>query len=210
MDKINPTDILQQLLNIVEERYVLQGDTEQSDVFKALFPGEKQSAYVLRIKRKGAHLASWKTLLFIFEADPTIIPQCFTWAASVQEELLNNESSDLYLFIIPKASDKIAIENCIHIESNDQFCRKYVMRPEETFIDLINRTFLYETQNNTQISEILDPLIAALNKTGNSLTSFTPEEQNIWKDILLSEKPGIETLEALMNASLENNQNDEA
>jgi|GEM_PF-1672818 len=210
MDKVNPTEILKQLLVTVQERYSLQEDLGQSDGFKTLFPGEKENVHVLRLKRKDAPLASWKTLLFVFEADQRIMPQCFTWAASVQEELLNNESSDLYLFIIPKASDRIPIENCIYIESSDQFCRKYVMRPEETFLDLINRTFLYQTQHNTQINEISDPLIAALDKTGNSLMTFTPEEQNVWKNILLSEKPGIETLEALMNASLENKQNDQA
>jgi len=210
MDKTNPTDILHQLLLTVKERYVLQEDTGQSNGFKALFPGEGQGVHVLRIKRKGTHLASWKTLLFIFEADQSVIPKCLTWAASVREELLNNESSDLYLFIIPKSSDKIPIENCIYIESSDQFCRKYVMRPDETFLDLVDRTFLYQDQYNAEITEISDPLIAALDKTGNSLTSFSSVEQNIWKNILLSEKSGIETLEALMKASLENNQNDQA
>lgn len=210
MDHVIPDDILQELLTMVNDRYMVQSDNSQNSYLKSLFPGTGDNVRFLRLKRKNSETACWKTLLFVFDVDQRIVPQCFSWAASVQEELLNNESSDLYLFLIPKNSDKMPIENCIYIESNDQFCRKYVMRPDETFLDLINRTFLYQSLLNSQIAEISDPLITALEKTGNNLASFTPEEQNIWKNILLSGTQGIDTAEALIQASIENSNNDKA
>lgn len=210
MEYIAPDEIIQNLLTSVSNRYLVQSDNSEDIYWKSLFPGEKGNVSFLRLKRKSSDAASWKTLLFVFEVDQQIVPQSFSWAASVKEELLNNESSDLYLFLIPKLSDKMLIENCIYIESNDQFCRKYVMRPDETFIDLINRTFLYQSEMNNQINEISDPLIAALEKTGNNLTTFTLERQITWKNILLSGKQGVDTAEALINATLENSNNDKA
>ena len=96
MDYITPDEILQELLITVADRYLLQDDNSQSNELKTLFPGTTDNVRLLRIKRNGSDTACWKTLLFAFDVDQRIISKCFSWAASVQEELLNNESSDLY------------------------------------------------------------------------------------------------------------------
>jgi hypothetical protein len=210
MDNMQPDEILDELFTRIKDRYVLENENEKSNSLKKLYPVTSGGIRVLRIRRTSFEKSCWKTLLFAFEIGQESIANCFTWAAAVQEELLNNESSDLYLFLIPKISEKMPKENCIYIESNDQFCRKYVMRPEESFLELMNRTFLNSHQTDAQINEMSDPLLAALNKTGQSIDFFSQEDQNTWKNILLSGMQGMEIAEELIKASTEKPQDDKA
>jgi hypothetical protein len=208
MNAIIPDEVLSKMLESIANRYTASNDLSYYELLKGFYKDPNENIRVLRIRRSSSDKASWKTILFAFNINEHSIPLSFTWAAAVQQELLNNESSDLYLFIIPNADQPLPKENCIYIESNDQYCRKYVMRPGETFEELLNRTFLYNFETSSVVNEISDPLVTALQKTGEAISSFSEDEQTLWKSILLSGQQGFDMALKLINPPSQNSQND--
>lgn len=173
-------------------------------------PSELTDAAVLRIQRlpssEGPTLSldTWRTVLVTVLVNKVQLRLAFEWAALVKETLLDPESSDLYLFIAFGNHINLTIEYCILIESTEQFCRKYVLRPEETPEQLIERTFLAPLINSSVNNRISDPLLAAFSITGNQRTWFNTAEQNKWQKIFLSGKKGDELVDELFSERPEN------
>lgn len=73
----------------------------------------------------------------------------------------------------------------LRIESTEQFCRKYVLRPTETLENFLERTFL--AKPNAVIKELLstDPLIKSFLAVQSENNWFNSEEQKKWKEALL-------------------------
>ena len=69
----------------------------------------------------------WKTLL-VTGIDPDQIRDVLQWAALCKELLLDPETSDVYLFIIWSGENNPSIEECLRIEANEDFCRKFVLK----------------------------------------------------------------------------------
>lgn len=160
---------------------------------------------ILRIKRLGIKVDSWKTLVLIeIESDDennikVELKKAISWLALVKESLLGAESTDLYLFLA--FNSKVNIEECLRIESTEQFCRKYVLLPNEEIPDFVNRTFLQKLLNSTDTIKGEDPLERAFSETVAQHSWLTPEIQKRWKKAF-ADLSGSELFDALLEEEL--------
>ncbi|EGW41746.1 ABC-three component system middle component 1 [Desulfosporosinus sp. OT] len=156
---------------------------------------------IFRIKRSNIEVDTWKTLVFIeiaADSESEIkaeLKSALTWIASVKENLLGPESVDLYLFLA--FNRDISAQECLRIESTEQFCRKYVLLPNEEISDFVNRTFLQRFISSEDTSESTDPLEKAFSKTLAQFSWLTPEVQKGWKKAF-SELSGSELFDELL------------
>ena len=185
-------------LEQIKGRYVLQEPDDGQHVLK-LLGIEIANTTVYRIKRDANSYDFWRTVLVALIDDVEHYKQALRWAAAAREELLNAESSDLYLFIVPVGC-VIELETCINIESSELFCRKYVARPNETLKEMFNRSFLCRPKETDKIENIIDPLIAALAKTEMDFNYFSSISQDFWKSEILSDRSGFELAESLFTS----------
>ncbi len=175
---------------------------------------------ILRLKRLNNKLAGWKTIIIgiIGKIDAESLEfkgelrQILKISAHTREKLTEAEPYDLYLFLgvlNPPENDG----PCMRLEATEQFCRKYVLRPNETIEDLIERTFLSRFENQKEkIEPLQDPLILALRETQSS----SPEHfwlesryQNMWKNALISGETADTLIEMLFEEIPQDSKNDE-
>lgn len=168
----------------------------------ALRPQTVEKSHVMRIKRKYTSAAAWRTILIVDINDTNGLSEGLKWAAAVRDELLNGESADLYLFIITENSEQFNIEMCINIEAGDQYCRKYITRPDETISDFMNRTFLCKFESRERLQSVTDPLKLALIRTKETFPQFDENEQERWREAFLSGKGSLELADILFSEEL--------
>lgn len=171
--------------------------------FDEIKPSELTDVTVFRIQKipilqnTSIPLQYWRTILVTLLKNDSQLEKALQWAALVKEALLDPESSDLYLFIIFDNSVNITMESCIRIESTEQFCRKYVARPEESPEQLIERTFLTPLADLSAKNILFDPLISAFSSLESKYPSFNTLTQNKWREAFLSGKNGSEIINEL-------------
>jgi hypothetical protein len=104
---------------------------------------------IIRLQRQHREDAGRKTMIIAIvdriesreRGDNEQLERVLTLAANIRAELLGAEPYDLYLFLgvkNPPANN----DPCLRLEATEQFCRKYVLRPDESVHDLLERTFL--------------------------------------------------------------------
>lgn len=186
--------------DLIGDRYTFDNNVE---LIKELmdFSDEKlKYKEIVRIKRLSSEFYGWKTLAFVeIEADreseiKNELKNALSWIASVKENLLEPESTDLYLFLAFNAD--ISNEECLRLESTEQFCRKYVLLQDETIPAFFNRTFLQELLSSNDTTEGTDPLERAFANTLTEFSWLTPEVQKIWKKAF-TELSGMDLLEKI-------------
>jgi len=182
------------------EKYEIQSSNLLIDNLIELAPIKLTEIAIIRLKRNGNTTNNWKTLIFAFLDSVAVFPTAFSWVAAIKEELLDPESSDLY-FIGAVKNDQISNELCTNIESGEQFCRKYILRPGEIVSDLIDRTFLANLTESKVEEEIVDPLYMAIQLTAKRLPGFNAQQQEHWRDTLLSGNSGAELIDQLFKQS---------
>lgn len=191
------------IYEIINGRFDLKNNESFESELLSLADNDLKSKDVLRIKRVGVKTDNWKTLMLIEiealdENDIKIeLKKAIRWVASVKESLLGSENTDLYLFLT--FNGEVSIEECLRIESTEQFCRKYVLFPDEEIPDFLNRTFLQKIIDPTDTAEGEDPLVKAFAKTSEKYIWLTPELRDKWKKIFLSDLTGNELADALLN-----------
>lgn len=174
----------------------------------ALCPEELTERTMLRLERIADHkIATRKTILVVGLENDSQTYHAFRWAAIAKEILIDPESSDLYLFIC--FHQTVPLEICLRIESTEQFCRKYVLHPNETIEHFIERTFLAKPISASQGILSADPLIKSFVSVKNEHEWFDADEQNKWKRILLSGLTGSELIEELFNLNKAENETPE-
>ncbi|WP_312107604.1 hypothetical protein, partial [Lachnoclostridium sp.] len=89
---------------------------------------------------------------------------------------------------------------CLRIEATEQFCRKYVILPDEDIAEFVNRTFLQKYVDSTKQNGS-DPVERAFAKTVESHSWLTPEMQKKWKKALLSLN-GSELIDELLEGEV--------
>lgn len=183
----------------LNDRFFIEDDYTTLKRFLELAENFKFQNEVMRIHRipKENKLVRCKTILIAELKEISELKDVLHWTASVKDILLDPESSDLYLFVIFETDD-ITLEESLRIESTEQFCRKYVQRPNKTVNEFIERTFLSRINSTKQDAEHIDPLNNALLLTGKNNKWFTKEEQLKWKNLLLSNKTGYDLVELLI------------
>ncbi|WP_312071889.1 ABC-three component system middle component 1 [Anaerotignum propionicum] len=194
--------IKSEICGMVNDRFELKNNAEFEEELLFLSDEDLTQKDILRIKRLGIEVDTWKTILLIeIEAGDEKkrkeeLKKAISWLALVKESLLGDENIDLYLFLA--FSGKISIEECLRIEATEQFCRKYVLMPKEEISDFLNRTFLQKLVNSTETIGCEDPLERAFSKTAALYSWLTPEIQKKWKKYF-KELSGSDLVEALVN-----------
>lgn len=147
----------------------------------------------LKVRRLGSSGGGGRTILLaaIDKIDDwTLVSR---WSAQVRDMLPEPETSDLYLFLV---ADGFSAHNRSRIESDEQFCRKYVAGSVDELPGLLDRTFMASLSFKESESEsedkdgIVDPITAAFQATQKKHTWLTEAFQQHWLNTLLTEKPG--------------------
>ena len=173
-------------------------DSGSTESILSLCPQELVVRNVFRLERIAEpKIKTRKTILVVGIEDDKQTVDALRWAAITKEILVDPESSDLYLFIC--FNQTVLLEVCMKIESTEQFCRKYVMHPDETVEHFLERTFLAKPTSSAQGSLSADPLIKSFVSVELENNWFNSEEQNRWKRILLSGSTGSDLIEELFN-----------
>jgi len=182
--------IKSELIKFVDGRYEIMSNSDLITDLINLVDENLKNKDIIRLRRNGILVDNWKTIVLIV-IEATVeneikdeLKNAISWIANVKESLLNGENSDLYLFLGFKES--VSKEECWRIESTEQFCRKYVLLPEEDIAEYINRTFLQELIPITTTIGGNDPLEKAFSKTITKHAWLTPEIKLKWKNALLN------------------------
>lgn len=177
------------------DRYELLVDGAQIDYLLSLSPREIQQHGATRLRRLAQNRAGWRTVLIAVLDNLEDYPLAALWAANVRDALQEPETADLYLIIsIPSLSPDV----CTNIEANEHFCRKYVFRPGEDPMQLIDRTFLSVISPRTELFKQSEPLSVALAQTGSRHAWLQERAQNSWRKALLSGQSGRDLAEYML------------
>jgi hypothetical protein len=128
------------------------------------------------------------------------------WAALCKEILLDPETSDIYLFIFWLDDNKMSVEECLRIEANEDFCRKFVLRPQETIQSFTERTFLKQVKAPQALDLGQDPLISAFSGLVDQFGWFGEAEKARWKEAFGSGASGSDLFDALIIHKSESNE----
>ena len=204
MAKKKPESIVEAIMKVAKDRFIVEREDEQTSELIDLAPDSIQKKSVLRLQRKLTGTHGRRTLLIAELPTSNEIDLALEWSAACKDVLLDPESSDLYLFITLLNHD-YTIEQCISVEANEKFCRKFIQRPNESNEELIERTFLLSIADNSTRQAIQDPLTAAFSLTGDEVDWFNKSLQDEWRKKLLSGKSGNELIELLFGNRPEKN-----
>jgi hypothetical protein len=195
-NQIDGESLLRAITKASEGQFAIEANSAGVKKMLDLAPEGLIDRSVIRLKRIVTQTPYWRTIIISSISLIREINLVLQWAATVKDDLLDPESSDLYLMLA--VNDPVcALETCINIEAGEQFCRKYVLRPRETLDAFIERTFLGSISGVTGDGDISDPLLAALAATGQDYAWFTPAIQQQWHAALTSGKTSAELIELL-------------
>ena len=189
-------NFVQTIKQYVESRFMVNEDEEWKKTVIEI-PFEKNfEKDIIQLKRFSTNSISWRTFLIVVLVSIKDLEDSIHWAASVRDELLDPETADLYL-IIAIEDPCLTLEKCINIESDEKYCRKYVLRPKETFCDLLDRTCLALADDLVSNIGISDPLLNALNKASKTNKWLNDHYMEKWRTAFLSGKNGEELIDIL-------------
>lgn len=151
--------------------------------------GEEFLARVLLVRRTGIEYGGFRTILVAHAETLHASGSALRWAADVRDVLAEPATADIYLFLeIASAS----LDDCLRLEADDQYCRKYVKRPNESGEVFLRRTFLAAPVAPRRVGDMADPLSASLVQAAKLHSWFSPEEQAHWRQALMSGVTGQE------------------
>lgn len=192
--------LIEQMTTAIESRASMRFELiVENEKFMPGSPSIPQlaGARVCRLRRTGAE-AGWRTILLAkadFSSDA--IQGLYRWAADVRDQLPEPETADLYMFLlIPGIPD----EEAARVETDDRFCRKFVLRTSESAPDLLDRTFLALVSSESNSATIGDPLQAALVDLAKE-HPWTEAHLSVWREILLAGGTGAELAHALRSTT---------
>jgi len=151
---------------------------------------------VLILNRSARTHTSARTVLVASGSTDAELEEVYKWCAYVKGNLLDPGTADLYLFLV--YNEPIPdLDVCLQVEANELYCRRYVLRPQERFDDLLNRSFLSEPTAVTTEQERSEPLKQALLETAAGFQWLNDIELERWRRVLLSEGTGNELAQLL-------------
>lgn len=168
--------------------------------------GDKQVLRFCRLLPSKPLEIHWKTLLIVGISSEKNLKDVLQWAALCKELLLDPETADLYLFVVWSGENKLSIEECLRIEASEDFCRKFVLRPNETNESFIERTFITKVDIPTPVDLGQDPLISAFSGLEEQFAWFDDNEKTKWREAFNSGTSSFELFNALINYKSENNE----
>jgi len=138
-------------------RYIASVGSEEDKAFLQL-AAEGVNGAVCRLQRSDN--ARWRTIL-VADApySEAAIQSAYSWAANVRERLPGTQSADLYMLIVMR---DVPFEEAVKIETDDNFCRKYVLGPDESIDNFFDRTFLGPVKAQSDGGPLQNPVVTAL------------------------------------------------
>jgi hypothetical protein len=197
-DIITGNAFTEAIVQAASDRYDIEQTSELINDLYAVAEKSLNDVKVVQLRRKTNPTPNRHTILIAIVDSSDHFMRAMRWAAVVRDELTDPCLSALYL-MGGVTDGELSLEACTNIEANEQYCRKYFLRPQESVTELIERTFLFPLSNESSDEEITDPLHAAFSETANELSWFTAEHQEHWRTALLSGKTGAELIEYLFN-----------
>ncbi len=149
---------------------------------------------------------SLKTLLVVGINLDSNLKDVLQWAALCKELLLDPETADIYLAIMWTKETQLSIEECLRIESSEDFCRKFVLRPNETKESFLERTFITKVEAPTPLDLGQDPLISAFSVLEQEFAWFNDEEKVKWRQAFSSGMSSFDLFNTLINNQSESNE----
>jgi hypothetical protein len=194
--------------SVVENRFSIENQSDIRAGMLTLLPENISDRQVLRFYRRhpSDRLSRYMKTLLMVGTTVDKIRDVLQWVALCKEVLLDPETSDLYLFILWLGDNKPSIEECLRIEANEDFCRKFVLRPNETVESFIERTFLKKNDVPEPLDLGQDPLISAFSGLEEQFGWFGEGEKARWKEVFDSGASGSDLFEALITHKPENNE----
>jgi hypothetical protein len=194
--------------SIVENRFSIENQSDIKTEMLELFSentGDKQVLRFCRHSSQDVGSQYCKTLLAVGITSDDL-RNVLQWAALCKELLLDPETADVYLFIMWRGDNIPSVEECLRIEANEDFCRKFVLRPNETKESFIERTFLKKVDAPEPLDLGQDPLISAFSGLEEQFTWFGEAEKIKWKEAFKSGALGSDLFNTLINYNSENNE----
>lgn len=147
-----------------------------------------------------------KTLLLADIRSNDDLKNAIQWAALCKELLLDPETADIYLAIMWSNENQPSVEECLRIEASEDFCRKFVLRPNETSESFVERTFITKVDAPSPMDLGQDPLIAAFSVLEEQFPWFDEAEKIKWREAFNSGASSFELFNTLINHKSENNE----
>lgn len=179
-------------------RFEFYEPTDESTYLESL-AAEGFSARVLIARRTCRGNGGRRTILVANADSLNTAGAALHWTAAVRDVLPEPATADIYLFL---EIESASLDDCLRLEADDQYCRKYVKRPDESGELFLSRTFLAAPVAPRRVGEMADPLSASLLQTAKLHSWFSPKEQRHWRQALMSGAAGQElAVRILDNAS---------
>jgi hypothetical protein len=196
------------IYNVIENRFSIDSKNDIQAEMLALLPENIEYEQVFRFCRQDSTdiLGRYMKTVLIVGIELDNLRNALQWAALCKEALLDPETSDIYLFITWIGDNNPSIEECLRIEANEDFCRKLVLRPNETIELFVERTFLKKIDVSEPLDLGQDPLISAFSGFEEYFSWFDQAEKNRWKDAFNSVASGSDLFDVLITHKPENNE----
>jgi len=203
----NEYEVIEKITTAAKDRFTLEVNGTGAEELIALASEDLVRGDVVRLQRTATGTKGFRTLLLATLQDPTQMDLAVQWAASCKQDLIDPGAADLYLVVVIQ-DNTWTIEQCLNIEADEKFCRKFILRPQETLDDLIQRTFLTRIMDRETEGALTDPLTIALRDTNSTHQWFSTERQQTWRAAFLSGKSGSDLIDILFedvyNSNLQN------
>lgn len=189
------------IMDMANDKFEFENNPAYEEQLLSLAGKNLKHKEIIRIRRRNRNISNWKTIVLIEIVDEcnngikVELKKAISWLASVKQSLLGVEGADLYLFLAFNVD--IDIEECLRIESTEQFCKKYVLLPNEEIMQFINRTFLQSLEEKDKTIQAGDPIERAFSETANKFDWLTTENQKVWKRVFL-DSSGSELADILL------------
>ena len=204
-DSVKLDEIKSEIYNIINDRFEFENNVDFESELISLADENLKHKKIFRIKRKGIKVDRWKTLVLVeIETDnendiKDELKEIISWIASIKESLTGTENTDLYLLLA--FNDVVDKDECLRIESTEEFCRKYVLMPSENISEFVGRTFIQGLSDSTDTVVGEDPIEKAFSKTAIQHSWLSPEIQKKWKNAFL-ELSSDELVDALLEGDV--------
>ncbi|WP_286844126.1 MULTISPECIES: hypothetical protein [Sphingobacterium] len=183
-----------ELLEQTNDRFIADVDSSTIELYESFYLDNDKKC--IRFKKRSIQVDSWKTFLFTSINSIEELKDALVWTANVKDHLSYIEGTDLYLVLL-MVNPFLSEDEILGYETTELFCRKYIIRNDETIHQFMERTVFSNLVIGIDSEAITDPFQAALQLTSQSHPQFTKEKIEQWKSEILSGKSGIELVDSI-------------
>ena len=189
---MNCDRMVEEIIARAGDRFEVVTDTELAELALESLTDVR----ALKLRRPASVSKTARTILVGYVSGANQIRELSRWSAEVRDNLLEPETSDLYLFLV---ADGVAQHECSRIEADEQFCRKYVASSLDGFTALLDRTFLSRLASSKEGTTLTDPVTVAFELTEKTYPWLDEAVQGKWLKVLAADRPGKDLVAELID-----------